>query len=162
MGKGLFDYAAAHGCADDPQHEPIEAPAPVVLDAEERRAIVESVQLRMDQISDHLEQGRPAEIILYRAIECIALLTGDSDWEEHAIAELDKTYEKINQQALYIDQQEAARAAALDRAQDFRKKAKKHLAAVAREAEAVSQAAYKAIAAIQTNELQESTEQNAD
>lgn len=162
MGNGLFDYAAAHGCADDPQHEPTTAPTSVVLDAEERRAIVESVQLRMDQISDQLEQGRPAEIILYRAIECIALLTGDSEWEEHAIAELDKTYEKINQQALYIDQQEAARAAALDRAEAFQKKVKRQLSAIAREGEAVAQAAYKAIAAIQTRELQESSEQNPD
>lgn len=153
MGKGLFDYAAEH-----PAQDPPATAAPKYYDAEERRIELQAARQAMDTVAAWIHEGRPVELILYKAVECISLLADDPAWATAAQDELDGMFAGLRQQTLDAAQEDAARRAVLEKAAAFEAKTLRQLQALEREAESIGKAAAQARAAIQTRQMMEAQE----
>lgn len=125
MGLSLEEYAKLH-----PKHQPerereqMAATAETLQDKQQRREEAEHLK---EVIRQQLDKGQEPQTVLYTALQCIGLLSNDTEWAEAGQQCLDKVYADLAQQSLLVDN-EAVAAKRLDTMQsDYNEKLRRQL-----------------------------------
>ena len=111
MALSLEEYARLHP-QEQPQREreAMAAQAETLHDRQQRR---EDADRLKEVILQQLEKGQDPQTVLYTALQCIGLLSNDTEWAEAGQKCLDKVFSDLAQQSLLIDN-EAVAAQRLD------------------------------------------------
>lgn len=106
MSKGLFEYAAQNPAQAAPQvQKDIESTADYYRQQQEQHERAEQLK---EIIAQQIQQGNDPQYILYAAIEAIALLTHDAEWQQEQHERLNSIYADLAQQSFIADNEAIA------------------------------------------------------
>jgi hypothetical protein len=125
MAKSLQEYAK-----ENPVNKPEQEERSIRESAQSYRERQETIELVIEgkaSILKQLEQGNSPQAVLIKAIEIIALLTNDEEWEDATMSLLESVYADLTQQSFLTDNAATAEQRLEDRASEYRQKLKKQL-----------------------------------
>ena len=98
---GFLEYTE-----QNPIEEPIQAQESIKETArtvKERQEIKDKAEYYKDSIAEQLNGGNDPQYILYTAISCIGLLTDDEEWMEAQKEVLNRVYDDLEQENIFVD-----------------------------------------------------------
>lgn len=149
MGKGFFDIETKEPAAANAGN----ALANVNRDIAEAKRAFAAAEKEKAIILQELDAGKAPELILYKALGIIGMLTNDPDFTEAAAGKLDKVYSDLAQLSLIDDNAAIARERLEEKKVDFNDKLRRSIKRQLSSYKHVEDALYKVLDAIDDTEL---------